>query len=459
MANPIAIARDTCDVPDLHPDVVRAAREALLPLDEAHDLAEIFSVLADPTRVRIVQALAERELCVCDLANVLRVRQSTVSHQLRLLRALRVVRFRKEGRVAYYALDDDAYRQAAGAGAGACARAAGRAARAAAGRRLTPPRPGGGWKGRSAVAHAHGHQHHGHSHGPASYRPRLRHRHRAQYRLRRCRGGVRQLSPARWRWWPTPDTTSAMCSAWCWPGARRCWRSAGRPRAAPTACGAPRSWPRWPTRAAAGRGRRHRLGGGPAASQSPSRSAATTVIWVAPVGIVVNGVTALLFLARPQVRPQHSRRLPAHGRRRGGLARRRARRHRDRADRLALDRPGGQPASSSWSSSSAPGACCATRSTWRWTPCRSRSTRRRSRRYLRGAAGRGRRPRPAHLGDEHDRDGADRACCPPGRRAGRRPAGPRQRRTARPLRHRARHPPNRDGDPAHPCACCLLAAD
>jgi ArsR family transcriptional regulator, lead/cadmium/zinc/bismuth-responsive transcriptional repressor len=107
MANPMAIARDTCDVPDLHPDVVRAAREALLPLDEAHDLAEIFSVLADPTRVRIVQALAERELCVCDLANVLRLRQSTVSHQLRLLRALRVVRFRKEGRVAYYALDDE----------------------------------------------------------------------------------------------------------------------------------------------------------------------------------------------------------------------------------------------------------------------------------------------------------------------------------------------------------------
>jgi len=86
--------------------VVRAARAALLPHAEAQDLAAIFSVLADPTRVRLVAALAERELCVCDLANVLGLRQSTVSHQLRLLRALRVVRFRKEGRVAYYALDD-----------------------------------------------------------------------------------------------------------------------------------------------------------------------------------------------------------------------------------------------------------------------------------------------------------------------------------------------------------------
>lgn len=97
---------DTCDVPCLHPDAVREARAALLPHEEAQDLAAIFSVLADPTRVRLVAALAERELCVCDLANVLGLRQSTVSHQLRLLRALRVVRFRKEGRVAYYALDD-----------------------------------------------------------------------------------------------------------------------------------------------------------------------------------------------------------------------------------------------------------------------------------------------------------------------------------------------------------------
>ena len=97
---------DTCDVPCLHPELVRAARATLLSNGEAQDLAAIFSVLADPTRVRLVQALAERELCVCDLANVLGMRQSTVSHQLRLLRALRIVRFRKEGRVAYYALDD-----------------------------------------------------------------------------------------------------------------------------------------------------------------------------------------------------------------------------------------------------------------------------------------------------------------------------------------------------------------
>ncbi len=97
---------DSCDVPCLHPEIVRLAKATLLNDDEAHDLAAIFSVLADPTRVRIVQALSERELCVCDLANVLGLRQSTVSHQLRLLRALRIVRFRKAGRVAFYMLDD-----------------------------------------------------------------------------------------------------------------------------------------------------------------------------------------------------------------------------------------------------------------------------------------------------------------------------------------------------------------
>lgn len=106
MPAPPSTDRDTCDVVCLHPEVVRAARAALLPLDEARDLAGFFGVLADPTRLRIVQALAGRELCVCDLAATLGMRQSTVSHQLRLLRALRVVRFRKEGRVAYYALDD-----------------------------------------------------------------------------------------------------------------------------------------------------------------------------------------------------------------------------------------------------------------------------------------------------------------------------------------------------------------
>jgi ArsR family transcriptional regulator, lead/cadmium/zinc/bismuth-responsive transcriptional repressor len=69
-------------------------------------LADTFQMLASPTRLRIVEALSVRELCVCDLAAVVGVSQSAVSHQLRQLRQMRIVRYRKDGRMAYYRLDD-----------------------------------------------------------------------------------------------------------------------------------------------------------------------------------------------------------------------------------------------------------------------------------------------------------------------------------------------------------------
>lgn len=69
-------------------------------------LAEIFGAMGDPTRLQILFALASTELCVCDLAALLGVSVSAVSHQLRLLRSLRLVKFRREGRLAYYSLED-----------------------------------------------------------------------------------------------------------------------------------------------------------------------------------------------------------------------------------------------------------------------------------------------------------------------------------------------------------------
>ena len=69
-------------------------------------LAETFQALADPTRIRLISALMETELCVCDLSAVLGMSQSAVSHQLRSLRDLRLVKHRKQGRIVYYALDD-----------------------------------------------------------------------------------------------------------------------------------------------------------------------------------------------------------------------------------------------------------------------------------------------------------------------------------------------------------------
>jgi ArsR family transcriptional regulator, lead/cadmium/zinc/bismuth-responsive transcriptional repressor len=73
---------------------------------DVEGLTEIFRVLGDPTRVRILDALSRTELCVGDLANGLGVTESAVSHQLRLLRSARIVRSRREGRMVFYALDD-----------------------------------------------------------------------------------------------------------------------------------------------------------------------------------------------------------------------------------------------------------------------------------------------------------------------------------------------------------------
>lgn len=91
----------------LDPEAVRRVRDH--PLDDqlTSQLAEIFKALADPTRVRMLHALSHAELCVGDLAAVLEMTESAVSHQLRLLRSLRVVRSRRDGKQVYYALDDE----------------------------------------------------------------------------------------------------------------------------------------------------------------------------------------------------------------------------------------------------------------------------------------------------------------------------------------------------------------
>ncbi|WP_017324421.1 helix-turn-helix transcriptional regulator [Synechococcus sp. PCC 7336] len=79
---------------------------APLPIPKAQRMAEFFSVLADPNRLRLLSILAERELCVCDLAAIAEMSESAVSHQLRTLRAMRLVRYRKQGRNVFYTLND-----------------------------------------------------------------------------------------------------------------------------------------------------------------------------------------------------------------------------------------------------------------------------------------------------------------------------------------------------------------
>jgi len=101
------IPLDRCEVECVEPDRVRSVLERLPEPQVFHDLAEVFRVLSDPGRVRLISALLEAgELCVCDLAAVTGLSQTACSHNLRLLRARRLVRYRKQGRNVYYALDD-----------------------------------------------------------------------------------------------------------------------------------------------------------------------------------------------------------------------------------------------------------------------------------------------------------------------------------------------------------------
>ena len=96
-----------CEENTVHQDAVARVR-SLLPADETlYDLAELFKIFGDSTRVKILYALLESELCVCDIAKLMEVSQSAVSHQLRVLKASKLVKFRREGKTVYYSLADE----------------------------------------------------------------------------------------------------------------------------------------------------------------------------------------------------------------------------------------------------------------------------------------------------------------------------------------------------------------
>ena len=97
---------DRCDVFHLDPAKVTALKKKLLSEASVGALTETFKLLGDTTRVRILDALSRSELCVCDIAGLLGLSESAVSHQLRLLRGMRLVRPRRAGRMVFYTLDD-----------------------------------------------------------------------------------------------------------------------------------------------------------------------------------------------------------------------------------------------------------------------------------------------------------------------------------------------------------------
>jgi DNA-binding transcriptional ArsR family regulator len=98
---------DVCQVTCVHAERIDEVRRDMAAEADLQALSELFKVLGDMTRVRILEALSLAELCVCDLAEILALSQSAVSHQLRLLRAAKLVKYRREGKNAYYSLDDE----------------------------------------------------------------------------------------------------------------------------------------------------------------------------------------------------------------------------------------------------------------------------------------------------------------------------------------------------------------
>ncbi len=98
---------DRCDCTVIHEELVEKVKKNMPQEEMLYDLAELFKVYGDSTRVRILWALDESEMCVCDIAVLLNMTQSAISHQLRVLKRARLVKSRREGKVVYYSLDDD----------------------------------------------------------------------------------------------------------------------------------------------------------------------------------------------------------------------------------------------------------------------------------------------------------------------------------------------------------------
>ena len=101
-----SVAADRCDCNVIHDDIVRKVQKQMPDEELLLDLAELFKVFGDSTRVRIISALLHSEMCVCDIAALLVMSKSAISHQLRVLRQSRMVKYRRDGKVVYYSLDD-----------------------------------------------------------------------------------------------------------------------------------------------------------------------------------------------------------------------------------------------------------------------------------------------------------------------------------------------------------------
>ena len=98
---------DICEINTIHQDIVNNVKNVMPQDDLIYDLAEFYKVFADSTRMKIIYALMENELCVCDIAAIVGTTQSAISHQLIILKQAKLVKYKKDGKVVYYSLDDE----------------------------------------------------------------------------------------------------------------------------------------------------------------------------------------------------------------------------------------------------------------------------------------------------------------------------------------------------------------
>lgn len=99
--------QELCEITVIHQDRVDAVKKHLLADDTIFDVAEFFKVFGDSTRMKIINALLKEELCVCDIAAITSSTPSAISHQLRILKQAKLVKYRKQGKIVYYSLSDD----------------------------------------------------------------------------------------------------------------------------------------------------------------------------------------------------------------------------------------------------------------------------------------------------------------------------------------------------------------
>lgn len=98
---------EICKCNVVHEEIIKKVKDEMIDEETLQDISDLFKVFSDSTRIKIIFALFKSEMCVCDIATLLQMNQSAISHQLRVLKQARLVKYRKEGKSVYYSLDDN----------------------------------------------------------------------------------------------------------------------------------------------------------------------------------------------------------------------------------------------------------------------------------------------------------------------------------------------------------------